>query len=169
MLNKINVLRIITGHFKTLRNANTGKAGFDDILTFLLIPVIVSFLLVFFDVLLPKGAISIIIGVLSILIGLLFNVIVIVFDIIKRDSTKKLKNQILNELLTNISFSIILSIFIIIITLITFFKVRWLCIATNALVYFLLVVYLMTVLMIVKRMYLLFLNELKEIEKKTEA
>jgi len=165
MLKKINIIGIISNHLKTLYNENTGKLGLDDFVTFLLIPLIITVGLLFFDIRLTDSAITIIITTLSILVGLLFNVIVIIFDIIKRDNTKKLKNRILNELLTNISFSIILSILIILVTLITYFTNKWICIISTGLVYFLLSIYFMTVLMILKRMYTLFINELDEIEK----
>jgi len=164
MLKKINIFNIITNHLKTLYNENTGKLGIDDFVTFLVIPLFVAFGLLYFNIHLTESAITIIITTLSILVGLLFNVIVIIFDIIKRDSSKKLKNRILNELLTNISFSIILSIVIILITLITYFTNKWICIISTGLVYFFLCIYFMTVLMILKRMYVLFINELKEIE-----
>jgi len=165
MLNKINICKIITNHFATLHNESTGKFGFDDFFTFLLLPILISVALSIFNISLTDSAITIIITTLSILVGLLFNVIVIIFDIIKRDGTKRLKNRILNELLTNISFSIILSIVIIIFTLVTYFTNKYVEIVSTGFVYFFLCVYFFTVLMIIKRMYALFINELDEIEK----
>lgn len=169
ILTKINIGRIVTNHLKTLRNDNTGKVGLDDIITFLILPIIGASGLSYFHIELNDSATNIIITTLSILVGLLFNVIVIIFDIIKRDSTKKLKNQLLNELLTNISYSIVLSILIISITLLTFIDNCYLKIGATWFVYFLIGNYFLTVLMILKRMYIMFVNELDEIEKNTGA
>jgi hypothetical protein len=169
MFNKINICQIITNHIATLRNENTKRLGFDDFLTFLLIPLIITIALILFKVYLSDSAITIIITTLSILVGLLFNVIVIIFDIIKRDGTKKLKNRILHELLTNISFSIILSIVIIIFTLVTYFTNKYVKLISTGLVYFFLCFYIFTVLMILKRMYVLFINELNEIENNAKS
>ena len=169
VLTKINIGRIVTSHLKTLRNDNTGKVGFDDLLTFLILPIIGASCLSYFHIELNDSATNIIITTLSILVGLLFNVIVIIFDIIKRDSTKKLKNRLLNELLTNISYSIVISILIITITLLTFIDNRYLKIGSTWFVYFLIGNYFLTVLMILKRMYIMFVNELDEIEKNKNA
>jgi uncharacterized Tic20 family protein len=164
ILNKINVSRIFLEHIKTLRNDNSNKPGADDILTFLLVPFFFSACLMYFNIRLNGSATEILITTLSILVGLLFNVIVIIFDIIKRDNSKKLKNRILEQLLANISYTILISIVIIIITLSTFIRSDIVCLITHFLLYFLLSHYFLTVLMILKRMYALFINELKEIE-----
>jgi energy-coupling factor transporter transmembrane protein EcfT len=161
---KINIWQIVRSHLKTLRNHNTGKLGIDDYITFFILPFLGSSLLLFFSIKLNESAISIIITTLSILVGLLFNVIVIIFDIIKRDNTKKVKNEILHQLLTNISYGILISILIIVLTLITYFSNCYVNLISTWFVYFLLGNFFMTILMILKRMYLLFLNELDEIE-----
>lgn len=165
ILEKINVAKIISKHIGTLKNYNTNKLGFDDFITFIFIPLIVTGLLIYFDIGLSDRATNIIITTLSILVGLLFNVIVIIFDIIKRDSTKKIKNKLLEELLTNISYSILLSIFIIVFTLLTYINNELSNTIFTGIVYFLIGNYFLTVLMILKRMYQLFDNELKEIER----
>ncbi|OFY16577.1 MAG: hypothetical protein A2X02_05410 [Bacteroidetes bacterium GWF2_29_10] len=165
MFNKINIFKIISNHFNTLQNDNTKKCEFDDILTFLILPLLVSVGLYWFDFELKENAINIIITTLSIFVGLLFNIIVILFDIIKRDNTKKLKNEILRQLLTNISYSIFISILIIIVILTTYIKNECVHLIATVIVYFLIGHFFLTILMILKRMYFLFINELKEIEK----
>jgi len=164
LLNKINIWTIILNHIRTLKNSNSNKVAFDDVLTFFIIPIIGSSSLIYFKIFLTESATNIIITTLSILVGLLFNVVVIVFDIIKRDNSKKLKNEILNQLLTNISYSIIISITIIIFTLFTYISVYLVKIIVTWFVYFLIGNYFLTVLMVLKRMYKLFVNELEEIE-----
>lgn len=166
MLKKVNITSILSSHFDTLKNDNTKKADFDDYFTFLFLPVLVAGLLIYFKLFLTDNAINILITTLSIIVGLLFNVIVIIFDIVKRDNSKNIKNRVLEQLLSNISYTILISIIAIICTLITYFDYCWIKMGANFIVYFILTHYLMTVLMILKRMYLLFMNELKELEKK---
>lgn len=165
MLSKINIQKIINHHLNSLKNDNTGKAEFGDYLVFLILPILIASALIYFQVLLGTEATSIIITTLAILVGLLFNAIIIIFDIVKRDASKRIKNKILKELLANISFVILLSIFAILFTLITFIKHDYLTLIATWILYFLLSVFLFTVLMIMKRMYILFKNEIDELEK----
>jgi len=169
LLDKINITKIIKKHIKTLKNYKTEKLGFDDLLTFIIFPLVGTSILLYFDIGLNDKATNIIITTLSILVGLLFNVIVIIFDIVKRDSTLRIKNKLLEELLTNISYSILLSLFIIAFTLLTYIENDLSKQIFTGVVYFLIGNYFMTVLMILKRMYQLFDNELKEIEENTGA
>ncbi|MDR3625484.1 MAG: hypothetical protein P4L45_01545 [Ignavibacteriaceae bacterium] len=161
---KINITQIINDHIETLVNDNKKRPGLDDCITFLLLPIFISTLLLFLKVYLDVNVINIIITALAILLGLLFNVIIILFDIIKRDSTKKIKNNILEQLISNISFAILLSIFAIIMVLCTFINNCFIRLVIHWYIYFILSLFLLTVLMILKRIYTLFKNEIKEIE-----
>ena len=162
MLKKINISQIIRNHFATLQNANTKKAEFDDYLTFFIIPVAVSSTLLYFKFYLKTDAINIIISTLSILVGLLFNVVVLIFDIIKRDKSNQIKNTVLRQILSNIAYTILLSIVAIIMTLFTYIDNYVTQIIFNAIVYFLLTNFVMTVLMILKRMFHLFHKEIED-------
>lgn len=164
ILEKINIKQIIKNHLATLVNDNSKKSEFSDWLTFLIIPLIVAGILCYLKIELSERAINIVITTLSILVGLLFNVIVILFDILKRDNSERIKNRLLKQLLTNISYSIFISLLIIFLTVMTFFQIEiWISICTF-LVYFFLSHFALTVLMILKRVYALFLNEMDELE-----
>ncbi|MAM30373.1 MAG: hypothetical protein CMC13_15250 [Flavobacteriaceae bacterium] len=165
IFNKINISKIVKNHLATLVNDNSKKADFGDWLTFLIIPVIFASLLVWFNILLTDRANNIVITTLSILVGLLFNVIVIIFDIIKRDNSQKLKNKLLTQLLTNISYTIFISLIIIGFTVLTFFNNVYIILVSNWLVFFFLLHFFLTVLMVLKRIYILFLNEMQELEE----
>lgn len=165
MLNKINILEIVNNHIATLKNDNTKKAGIDDYFTFLIIPIGVTSILLYFKIVFSDEALNIVITTLSIFVGLLFNVIVLIFDIIKRDSTKKIKNVVLKELLANISFTILISIIAIVFTILTFIKNDIAKMVFTGIVYFLLAIFIFTVLMVLKRMHKLFNNEINEIER----
>lgn len=162
--NKININQILKSHFATLRNDNSNKAEFDDYWTFLIVPMLVATGLIYFNIQLKDSAVNIVVTTLSILVGLLFNVIVLIFDIIKRDASQRLKNTVLKQLLANISFTILLSIVTILFTLATYFENDYIKEIATWIVYFFLTIFLFTVLMVLKRMYLLFRNEIDEIE-----
>lgn len=168
VLDKINIINIIKNHLATLVNDNSNKSEFSDWLTFLIIPLLVAGVLIYLGVDLSDRATNIVITTLSILVGLLFNVIVILFDILKRDNSKKIKNLLLKQLLTNISYSIFVSLLIIFLTVISFFDNSFWVVLCTLFIYFFLTHFALTVLMILKRIYALFLNEMNEIEKADE-
>ncbi|HRG69312.1 MAG TPA: hypothetical protein PLS73_10715 [Saprospiraceae bacterium] len=164
MLKKINILEIIKNHFGTLINDNSNKREFDDYLTFLILPIIFATGLVYYKIALSEQIINIVITALSIFVGLLFNVVVLLFDIVKRDSTQRLKNKVLKQILANITFTILLSLVTILFTVLTFIDESRVKLVAIWFVYFLLSNFLFTVLMILKRMYILFKNEIDCIE-----
>lgn len=165
IFDKINCWKIVTSHVATLRNANTKKADVGDYFTFLVVPLMAATALIVWSVPLKNDAINIIITTLSIFVGLMFNIIVLIFDIVKRDAHQRVKNEVLKQLLANISFEILISVFAILLTLLTFFdNGRVKKIATFG-TYFLLAVFLLTLLMILKRMYNVFKNEIDELER----
>lgn len=157
---KINIRSIIKNHLATLVNANTNKAGCDDYITFLITPLAITGLLLFFKIKLSNDIINLIITTLSILVGLLFNVIVLVFDIIRQDKTTDNKRKVLKQLLSNIAFTILVSIIAILITLFTFLDNYFVKTLFTAILYFLLSNFIITVFMILKRMFLLFHHEM---------
>lgn len=165
LIDKINCLNIINSHLATLQNDNTKKADLSDYFTFLILPLLVAVALVKFGIYLKDSAINIIITTLSIFVGLMFNIIVLLFDIVKREAHQKIKNIVLKQLLANISFAILLSVVAILLTLLTFFDNCWVKLATTFITYFLLTLFLMTLLMILKRMYNIFKNEMDELER----
>lgn len=162
---KINVTKIIANHLKTLVNDNTKKSEISDWVTFLILPLIGAVGLSYCEVSLSERAINLVITTLSILVGLLFNVVVILFDIIKRDNSKKLKNRLLEQLLTNICYTIFVSLTIIFLTVLSFFDNECWKKVITFLLYFLLIHFAITILMILKRIYTLFINEMNEIAK----
>lgn len=162
MLDKINISKIVENHFNTLRNANTKKAEFDDYISFLIIPLIATGLLIWRKTFLDTNSINIIITTLSILVGLFFNVIVLIFDIIKRDKNNNIKNVVLKELQANIAYIILISIISILICLVTYIDNCFVKYISNSVVFFLLTNLIMTVLMVLKRMFHLFDKEFED-------
>ncbi|MBS1546486.1 MAG: hypothetical protein JSU02_03800 [Bacteroidetes bacterium] len=169
MFDKINIAQIVRSHLDTLKNDNTKKAGVDDYLTFLVLPGAIAFALIVFDVRLNERATNIIITSLSILVGLLFNVIVLLFDLVSKKGKRSLKNRILKEVLANITFAVLLAIISIILTLLANLPNTCVVRVVEFCLYFLLSQFLLTSLMVLKRIYLLFRNEIDELERSGTA
>ena len=149
---KINVLGIVKEHFATLVNANTNRPGPEDWLLFLFIPLLIAFTLGVTKTILEKDLANTIITILSIFVGLLINVIVLLFDLVQRDEEKhQIKNVVLRETLTNISYTILVSLTSIVITLLTFLNNCYVKLGASILVFFLSSHIAITLLMVIKR------------------
>lgn len=161
-MKKINVSSIFRDHVKTLVNNNTNRPGFEDWFLFLIIPILIAITLVVTFHTIDKDVANTIITILSIFVGLLINVIVLLFDIVRRDEEQKsIKNEVLRETLTNISYTILVGIIGILITLLTFMNYKYVRVIFSACSYFVLAHIFMTLLMIMKRIYALFNDEIQ--------
>lgn len=161
---KVSIKEILQDHFKTLVNANTNRPGFDDYLTFLILPILIACFFYFGGLRVDKDSIETIVGSLSIFVGLLFNALVILLDVARKHESKEIKQIIVKELTANISFSIIISFAAIFIMLFGFVENlnNTIKAAINVISFFLLAEFLLTFLMVMKRVYLIFKKELDE-------
>jgi hypothetical protein len=162
---KINVWKVIVSHFKTLVNHNTRKPGLDDWCIFLIIPVVVASLLVWFKKDVSTNTVNLIITSLSIFVGLLINVLVLVFSLLQKEKDSKLKVIVLRETIVNITYVIIISVISILFCFCMNFDNYVLRLLITFLIYLLTVHFFVTLMMVVKRMYSLFVNEMEDFEK----
>ncbi|MDN3621369.1 hypothetical protein QWY81_18015 [Polaribacter undariae] len=172
MLTRINIFKIIKDHFGTLRNLNSTKnrISWQDAILFLVLPILISMVLVYKDLTFEKQ-LGNLIAAISIFGGFLFNLLAIIysqFDKIEIDANKEdndLKKKFVKEIHINISFCIVTSIIIVITLLLSTidipdFKYDWLIekfiIGIN---YFLMTLFLLTLTMILNRVYILLKKE----------
>ena len=171
MLTRINILTIIVDHFKTLRRINTPSSGmsWQDIVLFLLLPIGVGTILTVLQVDI-RPYIGNLITAVSIFGGFLFNLLAIIYSQIDKmraeiDQTEnrmtKIRKKFVREIHANISFNIVLSIFLVI-TLILYSVemkgmvfIKAVSIALLGVNYFLLLLFLLTLLMVLNRVYIL--------------
>lgn len=168
MLSRINILKIIVDHFGTLRSLNqkSNNIYYKDFILFILVPFGISTYLVFKKYTFEEQ-LGELIAAISILGGFLFNLLAIIYsqlDNMKNDAESEeneLKSKFVKEIHINISFCIVLSLFIIISLLLTTisipeFDLSWiikkLIIWIN---YFLLALFFLSLLMVVNRVYIL--------------
>jgi hypothetical protein len=173
ILSKINIIQIIKDHFNSLYDNSTKKIGFDDILTFLFLPLSFTSYLHYIKFSIDKDSIDVLIGALSIMVGLLFNALVIILDLgrkIKesiRDHKSKIETpesevesnlkrmHFIRTVNANISFSILISfssIFVMLLGLIKNLSPLSIFVI-NTISFFFVTLFFITFLMILKRVY----------------
>lgn len=119
MVSRINFFKIIKAHFKTFRSLNqsSDKIYWKDFILFILFPIAISLVLVWFDVQLLSQVTNLI-AAISILGGFLFNLLAIIYNSMNNlegDATNdKIKTIYIKEIHTNISYNILIAIFTII-------------------------------------------------------
>jgi len=163
ILEKVNITQIYKDHFDTLRNDNSKKISFDDYFTFLFLPITISIILTIQNITFSADVTNITITSLAILVGLLINVIVLIFGLIKRNQNDKLKARILTQLVSNISFAILISLQSILLILLTFINNRIIEQVVYWLLYINLSYFFITIFMILKRLHKVFKNEISEV------
>ncbi|QCD61598.1 hypothetical protein [Tenacibaculum maritimum] len=168
MLNRINILKIIKDHLGTLRSLNqsSNRIYWKDLLLFFIFPIIISTFLVWKGYSF-KDQLGNLIAAISIFGGFLFNLLAIIYsqmENIKKDvetEDDKVKERFINEIHINISFCIVLSIFIVLTLLLTTIDIPefdYLEILKKVIIglnYFLMSLFLLTLTMILNRVYIL--------------
>lgn len=174
MFERVNIFRIILDHFSTLRSLNqrTKYLNWKDAILFIGLPLVSSIVLVCkgFSF---KEQLGNLIASIAIFGGFLFNLLAIIYgqiENIQKDAVKEndeLKKKFVKEIHVNISFCIVLSIIIILTLLLTTVQIpnwefKWLLedliISVN---YFLLLLFLLTLVMVINRVYLLLKKEVQ--------
>lgn len=175
MSSKINVSDIFKGHFKTLKNADTNNSSGQDIFTFIIAPTIMSIAFVWLNHPFSNELISLLVNFGSIFTALLLSVLVLVYEqenkLDERNKSNPLpsydaKKTLLLELYYNICYSMIISLFLVLMCLIEtiiqnkcflLFSVKIdICLyAISPVIMFLAIHLILTIVMIIKRMHVL--------------
>lgn len=166
MLGKINVLKIVIDHLKTFRSVRTGKFSFQDLSLFIVFPLIISVYFVLFKCYtFDLSYVNILIAALSILTGFLFNLLAMIFGFMDKlqgnAAGSDVKTVVVQEIHTNISFSILLAIFCIISLLFCNVSSYLLRTVSNLFAVFSIVAFFLSLLMVLKRIYIIMSKELK--------
>jgi hypothetical protein len=159
MSSKIDVRVIVTDHFSTLRDHATGKRSGFDIFLFIGLPFLLAAALIARRVLLTTGAATVLITSLSIFTGLLLNLLLLIHSLIEKAEgvSKKTESELLRQLYANISYNILIAIITLSVLIVAavFSTSCWLQLTASGISYFLVVNFLFTILMILKRVYAL--------------
>ena len=159
MAYKLDIRNIVKAHLKTLVNDGNGKADFRDWFFFLILPMMISGILLWFKIFIHSGHIDSIIAGLSIFIGLSLNLVVLLFEVAQKETISDLKKAFIKDVIANISFLILISVLSIIVSLFTLLgcsdKNSYCVISyiTNGATYFLLSEVLLIIVLLIRNMY----------------
>ncbi|AIN75167.1 hypothetical protein FPG3_07045 [Flavobacterium psychrophilum FPG3] len=176
-MQRINIYRIVKDHLKTLRSLNQSYnfINIGDFLLFFIFPSIISLTLTLLNYNFIKQLDNLIASI-SILGGFLFNLLAIIYSQIENIKTdveklgnndknkieREIKNKFINEIHSNISFAIVLSLFLILSLLSITIEIpefKYKTLVENIFIfinYFLMQLFTLTLLMIINRIYILF-------------
>ena len=169
MIDKINVSQIIVDHVRTLRSDATGKVHWSDYLLLLLIPSLVSVLPIYFQTELKESAVTLLMAAFSIFAGLLINVLVLIYTVAIRledsinssdEDRYRLERDFIKQIFANVSFSILISVLIVLILFVSSVSPKAINIAGAAVCTFLIVEFTLTLLMSLKRLHVLLANRI---------
>lgn len=165
----INVSCVIKKHFDTLKE--DAKFRFIFII-FVLIPIVLSSILVWKNKLLTENTVNTLITAFSIFAGLLLNVIFILYDIIgklgKDASYSEKKKSLIEHLYANSLYALLISTLVLIILILVTITEIWkgsdsMLLIFSLVVYFSVGHFLMTLIMIIKRLFILLFTQIEDI------
>lgn len=168
MLARINILNILGNHFLSLRRTDQTKRIISlwDFILFFLFPLLLSSFLAYKNYT-PKDSVESLIAAVSIFGGFLFNLLAIIYgqiEKIQNDANKEedeLKKRFVREIHSNISYSILLSIALVVSLLLLTVdipQIKFDSIIKSGIIvlnYFLLFHFTLTLIMVLNRVYVL--------------
>lgn len=166
MFDKINISKIFRDHVATLEDNSTGQRSTGDMVLFFILPIIPSCVMVWFKTSLDTNVVSILVTCMSVFAALLFNLLLLIYDIIRKTSNgagqSGEKAKFLRQIYSNISFCILTAIVTLIFSLSHFIvqdvmAIRLLVVAG---VYYLVIVFVLTLFMVLKRVHVLLSHEI---------
>lgn len=157
MLTRIDLSQILSDHIETLKYADDNKYSIPDLILFYFVPIVLAVTGYCKNIELTNAQINILITVFAIFTGLLLNLLLLVYDIVSKNNTTITKTKFLHEIYSNISYTILLSIITIIVLLAMSFVSQ--ITILSSLVIALVIHFLLTILMILKRVHILLAKE----------
>jgi hypothetical protein len=161
-MNKINIIPIVLGHIRTLRNNATGKVSAADVCLFFGLPLLFAGFGLHSKWTLSVGALNSVLAAFSIFAGLLFNLLVLVYtfstDTAQPNALAKVRGTVIRELHDNISYAVLIAILIVIVALTTIARLEVVQAKSagpyaSFIVFYFTVNFAFTLLMILKRIH----------------
>jgi hypothetical protein len=116
-------MRIVTGHFNTLRDYSTGRTSAVDVGIFFVFPAIVSLVGWYFKWAFYIDSLNAVLAAFAIFAGLLLNLLILIYtfsaDGIQANPLQKVRILGIKELHDNISFAVLVSMCIVVVTLVS--------------------------------------------------
>lgn len=162
MSSKINVGKIISKHIESIFDNRQGKVSIWDITSFIILPALLSFALLYFEIKIDKDYANTVIAGLSIYIGLSLNFIGIIFELSTKEKFKETNVlDVLKETIANIIVTAILALAIVLLLILR--NIEVISCITYLLLYFCLFELLITLLMVFKRVYTILIESIDKL------
>ncbi|EOU1903033.1 hypothetical protein GZ979_001275 [Clostridium perfringens] len=159
---KVNVTDIIKKHISTLKLFGGNKIEKNDINLFFIMPIFIALLILMY-INIDDTRIGIIVTAFTIFIGLLFNILAILlaFD---GERNRKLDREYMRQVLYNVSFSIIVAIVVIVISMLRFINFKcYIYYVLDFILIYLVCVFILSLFMVLKRLFNLLVKKIDEI------
>lgn len=161
MFTLINILPAIKEHFKTLK---TDSYSITVITLFVIVPLGLSTLFLWLGIVASEKVLNTLITAFAIFIGLIINLLVILID--KKKGRFGIKKQLIEHLSYNSIYELVIGLFVLFISMILLVIQDKINIFVNYtlsfIIYLLVFNFILTLLMIAKRFFVLFKNNLEE-------
>jgi len=162
MSSKVNIGKIVNKHVQSIFATRSNRIAFWDIFTFVCVPIILSVILIYFDIKIDNDYANTIIAGLSIYIGLSLNFIGIIFELSTKEKFKRTNVlDVLKETIANIVVTAIFALAIILLILLR--DISQISCVVYAVLYFLLFELLITLLMVFKRVYTILIESIDKL------
>lgn len=173
MLDKVNILCIWRDHLDTLRDFGTGERRGADVMLFFATPMLVVTLAIVIHGPMDGTEVAILITAFSIFAALLLNLLLLIFGLVRRNKSSDdvladQRIELLRETYSNISFCILISIAAIALLLLYLldsrhnFVIPGLDYLMSSFVYYMTTVFLLTLVMVLKRVHILLSKEIED-------
>ena len=169
MFDKVNIAKIVTGHIATLNTYPTGKKRKRDLVLFFVAPFVVGGLIVGTYGPLGQNLIGPLLTSLAVFTALLLNLLMLTYGIARNSEPRpdagvdKMKGDLIREIFSNIAFTVLIALITVVavLTLGALDSCTWLFVpmALSLIIYYMGTLFLLTLLMLLKRAYALLSNE----------
>ncbi len=169
MLDKVNITKIVRDHLGTFKDNSTGRYRPLDFLLFFLVPLFVAVGFVGLLGSLPTNLVGVIATSLSIFTALLLNLLLLAYNIARNSESprdervQEMKENLFHEIFSNIAFAVLVALVTVVSVLV--FGAMNECASLlvsnmlSSVIYYLGTLFLLTLLMLLKRVYTLLSNE----------
>ncbi|MDT8716981.1 hypothetical protein IAI10_09955 [Clostridium sp. 19966] len=173
-IDKISIKKIIKEHLNSLKSSNSsnGTLNLTEAICFFIFPFVFAVLFAWKKVL-NEQDINTVITIFSIFTGLLFNLLILILDMVRKikdmannendANSYNIRRTLLKETYANISFCIVLSLVLLSFSFVFVIGVsKWLFkYILSVLVYYCIITFILTLFMVLKRIYSLLSHEFK--------
>ena len=155
---RLNINKIVVNHFSTFYDNRNSKKSVDWIELSVYFFVLL-FISVLSAILLPITRLNVILTPLTIFTGFLFSALFVIID--KKDGKTQQVKELISEVYDNISFSILMSFLVILFIVVNYVMINFSCEHVYnriilGIIYFLLLNFAYSLIMVMKRLYKIF-------------